>query len=419
MLDRTETQLAHLLERVGADQYVDPARAVRFAEWSLVGLLGAVLDLSVTITTLPHLHYLLANGLGFVLAVSWNFSGNWLITYDRPDGTLARQFASYVGLHAVTFGIRGAVLVVLVEAAGTDGLTATLVAVGVAAVSNFVGTERIFGGAGHLWFDAIAALNQTAHAVYSSRLRSALQQTGLYTILYGLYLRAFGLLYREDQIDIEHGDATATLYMETAPEVVSVMHSLEKEQHILETFVGELRPDDICLDVGANLGVYTCLAADAAHTVTAVEPHPPTVARLRENVALNDYDETVTVVDGALAATTGTATLATERDEVGTQTPYLTEPAFGGLEVPQYRGDDLVRGNVPPPTVVKIDVEGAELGVLAGLEDTLASCRLVLCEVHHDAVGKAVQNWFEIRGWQLSTIHATHTQTYLLATNND
>ena len=50
------------------------------------------------------------------------------------------------------------------------------------------------------------------------------------------------------------------------------------------------------------------------------------------------------------------------------------------------QGDKLVRsGQLPIPNVMKIDVEGAEVSVIAGLKNSLANkkCRLVFCEIHN------------------------------------
>jgi hypothetical protein len=57
------------------------------------------------------------------------------------------------------------------------------------------------------------------------------------------------------------------------------------------------------------------------------------------------------------------------------------------IQVESWRGDELIaESELPSPTVVKIDVEGAELKVIEGMSNKLASeeCRLVYCEIHHD-----------------------------------
>ena len=81
-------------------------RVVRFAEFCGVGASGVVVDLAVTTSSLNVTHYLLANALGFLVAVTWNFAGNWLFVFDRPEGSIPHQYASYVLLHTATFGVR-------------------------------------------------------------------------------------------------------------------------------------------------------------------------------------------------------------------------------------------------------------------------------------------------------------------------
>jgi FkbM family methyltransferase len=169
-------------------------------------------------------------------------------------------------------------------------------------------------------------------------------------------------------------------------EILSLRHTLQKEDGMLSDLLDEVQADDVVWDIGANLGVYSCLAGDVVDdgSVVAVEPHPPTVSRCQENVALSGVSETVEVVPAALSDSEEVKDLHVDRDEVGTQTPSIT--ASGGwtkCTVRTRRGDDLV-GDVPAPTVVKVDVEGAERAVLNGLSETLASddCRAVFVETH-------------------------------------
>jgi hypothetical protein len=60
----------------------------------------------------------------------------------------------------------------------------------------------------------------------------------------------------------------------------------------------------------------------------------------------------------------------------------------GRLDVEVWPGDQLVGDE--PPTVVKIDVEGAELSALRGLSRTLSNdvCRLIYCEIHPAALAE-------------------------------
>lgn len=64
---------------------------------------------------------------------------------------------------------------------------------------------------------------------------------------------------------------------------------------------------------------------------------------------------------------------------------FETDKGEAMIEVATERGDALVSGDdVPKPTVIKIDVEGAESLVIEGMKESLASeqCRLLYCEVH-------------------------------------
>jgi len=401
-----ESVVDRVFRRVFGRYIVDPARAARFVMFCVVGGTGALIDIGLTVGLIQAttVHYLLANGAGFILAVSWNFAGNWMWTYSRPDGRLWKQYLSYVGLHGATFGVRALVVTAGVEMVGASATAASLVGLGVAAALNFGGTEAIFQGAGEVWFDAVEAANHLAHVVYGSRLRRWLMASGLYDRCYTLYAHALAFVYRADEREVSVGDATATLSMRRPTEVVSNLHTLEKESDVLERFVDDIQTGDHVLDVGANLGVYATLAQGAGARVTAVEPHPDTARQLSSNLARNGWSGTV--VQAALGDTESIVQLECQRDDVGTQRPKISEN--GNITVSQVRGGRLLRND--PPDVIKIDVEGGELSTLHGMVNLLEQTRVCYVEAHGSDVSE-LENWFDEFGLEVERLtdgHETH-----------
>jgi len=135
-----------------------------------------------------------------------------------------------------------------------------------------------------------------------------------------------------------------------------------------------LRRGEYFLDVGANVGSYTVLAAGGPGAfVTSVEPTPRTFAHLQRNVALNGLSGTVTTWQGALSDSPGTLRFTTDLDTVNhVLVEGEREPA---IDVDVRTLDDVVGVNVP--TLIKIDVEGHERPVLMGATRTLADRRLL------------------------------------------
>jgi len=388
---------------VGSLQRRTTERVGRLLVWAAVGGVGAVVDLAVTFALLDVTHVLVANAAGFAIAVTLNFAGNWTFTYRKPAGNILWQYASYVGLHLGTFALRAVALSGAILALGAPDTVATVTGVGVAAAANFAGTESIFEGAGELWFDVVEAANHVAHAVYHSRLRAILLRAGVYNAIFGIYSMGLSVAYRAPQREISVGDATATVATEQPTETVSVLHTLEKERPVLQSFVADVESGDQVLDVGANLGIFGTLAADRGADVVAIEPHEPTADRARENLARNDVDGQV--MTAALGAEAGTVSLSVQRDAVGTQRPTVGD---GDREVRQLPGDEL-----RTPDVLKIDVEGAEIAVLEGLEQTLAEDppRVVYLEAH-DGTARACEQRLARAGYDVERL-AEDSEIYL------
>ncbi len=162
--------------------------------------------------------------------------------------------------------------------------------------------------------------------------------------------------------------------------VLTGTHELQVQQAIVRS----ARAGDHVWDVGANIGYLALVAArivGPTGRVVAFEPDAQCAAAIRANAALNGLGQ-VEVVEAAAARDSGTAQLVVVRDRLWSRLASVGDhhESERHVEVRTVALDD-VEG--PPPTLVKIDVEGAELEVLAGMSRLLREARpLVVCEMH-------------------------------------
>jgi FkbM family methyltransferase len=158
-----------------------------------------------------------------------------------------------------------------------------------------------------------------------------------------------------------------------------VVNRSEPEQ--LACAAAEVTDLDVCFDVGANVGMYTALFARRARTVFAFEPSPRNLAYLHRLVALNGLQR-VTIVPLAVAASTGLDAFGCGRNHAeGHLARDGTQP------VATVSLDEFVSHYAVVPTLVKIDVEGAEADVLRGARRVLSSHRpRLLLSTHGQAV---------------------------------
>jgi FkbM family methyltransferase len=147
-------------------------------------------------------------------------------------------------------------------------------------------------------------------------------------------------------------------------------------------WASELRPGDLFIDVGANIGLYTIWACEKGAHVLALEPAADTFALLCENVALNGYK--ADLIRAAAGARDGIGTLTSGRDCTN-----RLDPA-GDEEVRVVTIDSLLAGRVAQG--MKIDVEGHELAVLMGSRDALASGRILLMQIEWNDASESAAN---------------------------
>jgi FkbM family methyltransferase len=176
-----------------------------------------------------------------------------------------------------------------------------------------------------------------------------------------------------------------------------------------------LRPGNTFLDVGANFGYYTLLAAarvGPAGQVVAFEPNPRGAAGLRANLALNDCGH-ARVVEAAVGRRGGRQALFVPRrgqSGLGTLAAEAAERLAGTareITVVLTSLDEFVAAN-PPEAVraVKVDAEGWELEVLAGAGEMLRRYRpLLFCEVGPETGGPAAA-FLRERGYEVGRLAA-------------
>jgi len=133
------------------------------------------------------------------------------------------------------------------------------------------------------------------------------------------------------------------------------------------SFLRLVKPGATVYDLGANCGYYTLLSAYLAGPqgrVVAVEPLRRNLLLLRRHLVLNNLVERVTVVERAVADVEGALRFHEE--------PNAAHSALrpdGELEVRATTIDAMVlRDGLPPPDVIKSDIEGAEGRMLRGAE---------------------------------------------------
>ncbi|MHB8185471.1 MAG: FkbM family methyltransferase [Dermatophilaceae bacterium] len=137
-----------------------------------------------------------------------------------------------------------------------------------------------------------------------------------------------------------------------------------------------LNPGNVFYDVGANIGLYTVLAAGAGARVVAFEPNDRAGRALRRNVALSEAEDRVEGRSVALADFDGEASFTTGL-EVGNH-PCEAKDTDSDVTVTVCRLDTLAAPDQLPWPVprclafLKVDAEGHDLGVLRGATDLLS-----------------------------------------------
>lgn len=176
-------------------------------------------------------------------------------------------------------------------------------------------------------------------------------------------------------------------------------HARRWEPHVGICVQNIIRPGDTCLDVGANIGVFTIQMARAAGDegrVLCFEPSRRTYEQLLAAIAVNRLHNVVARCC-AVGEVAGNLELRVPRHVSGNASLFdragCTDVNVETVEV--IRLDDTVNGRV---RLMKVDVEGAEMAVLRG-------AREVICRDHPYIIVEWNQETASAAGWNYTELY--------------
>lgn len=207
-----------------------------------------------------------------------------------------------------------------------------------------------------------------------------------------------------DAIDTRHGLISYLTYDD--PIGRALREFGEWAWNELSLLTSLLRPGDVVIDIGANIGTHSLSFARAVGPkgeVHAFEPQPPVLAILKGNVARN-HASWVRVHGEAVGSGAGTARIMVP-DYGRPHNAGAAGAAEAGYDVPVVALDAL---DLESCRLVKLDVEGMEPQVLAGARRTLERCRpLIYAECNSLAIGVPCWSMLDQLDY-VAWLHAPH-----------
>lgn len=146
---------------------------------------------------------------------------------------------------------------------------------------------------------------------------------------------------------------------------------------LTQFFARIVQPGMTVIDVGANAGYYTILFGDAVGykgRVVAVEPVPATIALLKQSVALNGHSSYTRIAAVALGKEPAGEAFMILPEGEPKNAAVVQDDMPGAIRVPCTNLDTLAR-DLDRVDLVKIDAEGAEEDIVAGMSGLLARHR--------------------------------------------
>ncbi len=223
--------------------------------------------------------------------------------------------------------------------------------------------------------------------------------------VHNVVFRASRLFARDGLARIRLRNSRCEMYIDLRDAGISrdlYLHGC-REQEATKLFKSYLRPGQIVLDIGANIGYYALLEAErvgSSGRVYAIEPAPRNCEILRKNVATNGYERVVDIECAAISDKTGSECLyLADRSNLHTLGRTRVMDSYvrfvDTVEVPAFSLDDFVEHkgiNASGIDVIRMDIEGYELEVLNGMAEVISQAvsLTLFIEIHPKLIKERV-----------------------------
>lgn len=173
---------------------------------------------------------------------------------------------------------------------------------------------------------------------------------------------------------------------------LDLFYSGIRERSSTSYLLSKINKEDVFYDIGANIGYYTIITARRLRDVIAFEPYSKTYELLKKNVALNVLKNVKKYnlgigqgVGNKILYVPSKKNLAFFSEEVSRNEKHIIKE-----EVPIVSLDHFLENfSPPPPTWIKMDVEGYEYSVIKGAKDVLGKYKpKIFMELHTNRVEK-------------------------------
>jgi FkbM family methyltransferase len=201
---------------------------------------------------------------------------------------------------------------------------------------------------------------------------------------------------RRQRFEFTHQDSHGATRVKLSG--ADITHSWVAEEVLIDRVYGldqvPFTPD-VVLDLGANIGLFTLLAARRwpKAALVCVEPHPTTFSFLCDNLALNGVS--ATRLQCALDGKPGLRFMSDHEAVYQTLASGETNTRVMTLQL-----DALLPRDPGVRLLIKMDIEGSEVPVLNALRARLPEQCFVFIELHEgDAAVRWVRDWAEAHGF--------------------
>lgn len=189
--------------------------------------------------------------------------------------------------------------------------------------------------------------------------------------------------------DFKIREKAIRMHTGSLPEYARVI-SYKNDFKIITTLLDALQNENCFWDIGANIGLYSMIAAKTypGCNVCSFEPEVESFKRMQDNIKLNKMNNIIPLnyaLGDKEEKVQLTKAVHFSNGNHSILTPDKIDEGASFQKIIVKRGEDIIsKEKVPLPNIIKIDVEGFEFNVLKGLGKVLADskCSGIICEVH-------------------------------------